>query len=380
MPIDRFSSDDQMTTIIVDADHDQPDQTVSLSITDTGSLNVGHVLPLWVSRANNDAVSAVSIRFKVRDAGSSADQNENESVEYSVVLGSLEAFEPPQPQPSQPSLPVIPGPVPIDWSVHEPAGVLLNGRADDRQWLKGNEGAADRFETLYKFGGQAVDDADVIFGFESTDQIVGYLRSDGDSTMPADDNLIPLVRFDQSRDLDGDGQLDTIIMASNGGACVILDDYVVTPATTAPLVAVMTFGGQQIAGLTAAEFSTTAGSAPQANILVGATGSVDKFEIDIITEIGVGNADIIHRFDKAGGDKIKLVATGGAPAFNGVIHFDSNADWNGDGTKDTILHMNGHALAIIHGQSITNWAADDFEDGTVTGVSELDFTTLPDIS
>ena len=34
MPIDRFSSDDQMTTIIVDADHDQPDQTVSLSITD----------------------------------------------------------------------------------------------------------------------------------------------------------------------------------------------------------------------------------------------------------------------------------------------------------------------------------------------------------
>ena len=169
-------------------------------------------------------------------------------------------------------------------------------------------------------------------------------------------------------------------MASNGGAYVILDDYVVTPATTAPLVAVMTFGGQQIAGLTAAEFSTTAGSAPQANILVGATGSVDTFEIDIITEIGVGNADIIHRFDKAGGDKIKLVAIGGAPAFNGVIHFDSNADWNGDGTKDTILHMDGHALAIIHGQSITNWAADDFKDGRVTGVSALDFTALPDIS
>ena len=75
-----------------------------------------------------------------------------------------------------------------------------------------------------------------------------------------------------------------------------------------------------------------------------------------------------------------ILSTGGAPAFIGVIHFDSNADWNGDGTKDTILHVNGRALAIIHGQSIDNWVASDFEDGTVTGVSELDFTVLPDIS
>ena len=89
---------------------------------------------------------------------------------------------------------------------------------------------------------------------------------------------------------------------------------------------------------------------------------------------------LANRFDKAGGDKIKLVATGGAPAFNGVIHFDSNADWNGDGTKDTILHVNGRALAIIHGQSIDSWVTSDFEDGTVTSVSELDFTVLPDIS
>jgi hypothetical protein len=136
----------------------------------------------------------------------------------------------------------------------------------------------------------------------------------------------------------------------------------------------------QLNNLLTGEFSTTAGSSSQANILVGTTGSVDKFEIDIVTEIGVGNADIIHRFDKVGGDKIKLVATGGAPAFNVVIHFDSNADWNGDGTKDTILHVNGHALAVIHGQSISSWATDDFEGGTVTGVSELDFTALPDVS
>ena len=38
------------------------------------------------------------------------------------------------------------------------------------------------------------------------------------------------------------------------------------------------------------------------------------------------------------------------------------------------------AAPLIRGQSITNWAMDDFEDGTVTGVSELDFTALPDIS
>ena len=46
MPIDRFSSDDQMTTIIVDADHDQPDQTVSLSITDADATpTVADVMP-----------------------------------------------------------------------------------------------------------------------------------------------------------------------------------------------------------------------------------------------------------------------------------------------------------------------------------------------
>ena len=38
------------------------------------------------------------------------------------------------------------------------------------------------------------------------------------------------------------------------------------------------------------------------------------------------------------------------------------------------------AAPLIRGQRIAVWVVDDFEDGTVTGVSELDFTALPDIS
>jgi hypothetical protein len=207
--------------------------------------------------------------------------------------------------------------------------------------------------------------ADVIFSFDANNDTIQIASSRSLS-----------LRYDNSLDLDGDGNLDTVLFTSSGSAYVIIDDYVTTSATNIRIFANAT----PLRGFTEASFGTTSGGQSRSNILVGKNGEVDKFEIDIVTEIGVGNADIIHRFDKAGGDKIKLVATGGAPAFNGVIHFDSNADWNGDGTKDTILHVNGRALAIILGQSITNWAVDDFEDGTVTGVSELDFTALPDIS
>jgi len=254
----------------------------------------------------------------------------------------------------------------------EPADHPVDGTdSNTRDLLRGNDQSADEFRIDRKRL-KILEEADIIFDFDrGSDTIVINAARSG---------LTTNMRYDSSLDLDGDGNRDTVIMASNGGAYLILDDYVITPATAASVAARINFGSVQLGRLLAGEFSTTEGSNPQANILVGTTGSVDKFEIDIVTEIGVGQADIIHRFDKAGGDKIKLVATGGAPAFNGMIHFDSNADWNGDGTKDTILHVNGRALAIIHGQSIDNWVANDFEDGTVTGVSELDFTVLPDIS
>ncbi|NBW05931.1 MAG: hypothetical protein EBR92_08495 [Alphaproteobacteria bacterium] len=230
--------------------------------------------------------------------------------------------------------------------------------------MRDDDAGADDFR-IDGHGAAVLERADVIFSFDANNDTIQIASSRSLS-----------LRYDNSLDLDGDGNLDTVLFTSSGSAYVIIDDYVTTSATNIRIFANAT----PLRGFTEASFGTTSGGQSRSNILVGKNGEVDKFEIDIVTEIGVGNADIIHRFDKAGGDKIKLVATGGAPAFNGVIHFDSNADWNGDGTKDTILHVNGRALAIILGQSITNWAVDDFEDGTVTGVSELDFTALPDIS
>ena len=113
------------------------------------------------------------------------------------------------------------------------------------------------------------------------------------------------------------------------------------------------------------------------NILVD-TSSQNAFSIDATAEAGFALADLIHGFSKSQQNKIVVnrVVNGTNYLANGgfAFKYDKDSDWNGDGTKDTIIYITeagvDHTPAILNNVSV-DLVIGDFL-GSVGTVTEED--------
>ena len=121
------------------------------------------------------------------------------------------------------------------------------------------------------------------------------------------------------------------------------------------------------------------------NILVD-TSSQNAFSIDATAEAGFALADLIHGFSKSEQNKIVMnrIVNGTNYLANGGLAFkyDKDSDWNGDGTKDTIIYITeagvDHTLAILNNVSVELVIGDFL--GSVGTVTEEGLRLLPDIA
>ena len=238
---------------------------------------------------------------------------------------------------------------------------VTDGSGSARQYLTGTAATNDRFE-VDGDASASLEDADVVFGFEAANDTINISATTS-------------LRYDSRFDLDGDGHRDTILFGGNSSAYVILDNYVL--GNGAALTSQLRFNDVPVTqNPVVSEFVASDGTAEGRNTLVG-NAFPNDFRIDGTAEAGFALADLIHGFFQTS-DRIALPST-----VSGQIKYDKDSDWNGDGTKDTIIYVTeggvDKTLAILNDVSVVLLAT-DFTGGTNITVIEEDLPILPDIA
>jgi VCBS repeat-containing protein len=314
--------------------------------------------------------------------------------------------QPPPPAPVVPN-PVVPpaqpqAPADATFGWVTPTGGVglfeINGHSSDaREYLFGYSLVATGFG-VDMHANNKLKLADVIFGFEQNLD-----------TIQVHDTNARSVRADRTRDVDGDGNLDTIIWyeASNNVplALFIIDNFTDENFGDAQLLSAN--GADRLrsdADPALAPIPTTGsyyalnGSGKGRDYLIGRDGTADEFSVDLrnVAENTGGksktadgsrfaNADLIHNFDVAT-DKIKIRVDDVNLANN--IRVDDRFNIIGAAgdeadKKDAIIFeaTGNRVLAVLSDVGTgVNWSTVDFVDFTDADLSDPVKADLPDIS
>jgi hypothetical protein len=347
----------------------------------TGLLTAnGGTLP-----ANLDA-GTYTVRVNASDATGTA----------ATISFTMTVTEPaPVAPPAQPQSAVAPADAVFDWV--EPAVVKLDGNVPNdktQHLLKGAPGQTDSFNvdghTSAKFRL-----ADIIFGFEFNDDPA---QSD---KIKVDAGVNVGLRIDRNRDLDGDGNLDTILFFGTSVVAVI-DNFTgaLRPGHVLKSNNTSYTGADAATPIASGAFSTLDGGGKGRDYLIGRDNTADNFVIDLRHMAGTtgpqsetadanrfANADIIHNFDTDGADKDKITVKIDSGNYTGSIRVDDRFNIIGaTGTevekKDAIIYeaTSNKVLAVVSDVGDFDWSGITFEDEADTRLSAAVEAHLPDIS